>query len=228
MDTLTPSDRFAGAPPPHESTASARPACGPTPASDYQTLLAAARDPEDDLTLAFAGVLGQALDAGQRPLIRGLPEASFQQILDAFFPGADLDNGDLTTDNAALDELGDLFDLLMESRREPSEPLTWLSHAIASAAMRDNHLWQDMGLPNRALLSRLMADHFPALAARNVGDMKWKKFFYRQLCERAEVPICKSPNCADCVDYQVCFGHGEGEPLLAAIPLPVAADRERA
>jgi nitrogen fixation protein NifQ len=52
-----------------------------------------------------------------------------------------------------------------------------------------------------------MTEHFPELAKRNVGDMKWKKFFYRQLCERAEVPICKSPNCADCVDYQACFGH---------------------
>ena len=84
--------------------------------------------------------------------------------------------------------------------------------------MRDNHLWQDMGLPNRALLSRLMAHNFPALAARNVGDMKWKKFFYRQLCEQANVPICKSPNCADCVDYRVCFGHEEGASLLVAIP----------
>jgi nitrogen fixation protein NifQ len=51
-----------------------------------------------------------------------------------------------------------------------------------------------------------MAECFPALAARNVGDMKWKKFFYRQLCEHAAVPICKSPNCADCVDYRACFG----------------------
>lgn len=98
------------------------------------------------------------------------------------------------------------MELLLEARREPSETLAWLSHAVASAAMRDNHLWQDMGLPNRALLSRLMAECFPELAARNVGDMKWKKFFYRQLCEREQVPICKSPNCADCIDYKVCFG----------------------
>ncbi|HYN78162.1 MAG TPA: nitrogen fixation protein NifQ [Lamprocystis sp. (in: g-proteobacteria)] len=207
MDTLAPPDRFAGSPPRRQPPASAQPACRPTPAPDYQTLLAAARDPEDDLTLAFAGVLGRALDAGQQPLIRGLPETGFRQILDTFFPGTVLSNGDQATDGAALDELVDLLELLLESRREPSEPLTWLSHAIASAAMRDNHLWQDMGLPNRALLSRLMADNFPALAARNVGDMKWKKFFYRQLCERAEVPICKSPNCADCVDYSICFGH---------------------
>ena len=62
------------------------------------------------------------------------------------------------------------------------------------------------GLPNRAVLSRLMQTHFPTLAAKNIGDMKWKKFFYRQLCERAGVPICKSPHCADCCDFRVCFG----------------------
>jgi nitrogen fixation protein NifQ len=72
--------------------------------------------------------------------------------------------------------------------------------------MGENHLWQDMGLPSRKVLSQLMTTYFPALAAKNTGDMKWKKFFYRQLCERANVPICKSPHCADCCDYPVCFG----------------------
>lgn len=40
--------------------------------------------------------------------------------------------------------------------------------------------------------------------------MKWKKFFYRQLCEQAEVLICKSPNCAVCSDYSLCFAPTEG------------------
>ena len=196
-------------------TATAEPVSEPAPHADaslppgaYRSLLACARNPDEPLTLAFAGIIGRALDAGQQPLIRGLAEADFQRLLAAFFPGAALRNGDPAADRAALDELDELLELLMEFRREPSETLAWLSQAIASAAMRDNHLWQDMGLPNRPLLSRLMATYFPALAARNLGDMKWKKFFYRQLCERAQVPICKSPNCADCVDVAVCFGHG--------------------
>jgi len=179
------------------------------PPGDHRPLLAWARDPDGPLTLAFAGVIGRAQDAGQQPLIRGLAEADFQRLLAEVFPGATLHNGNPPADPAPPDELDDLLELLLEFRAEPSETLTWLSQAIASAAMRNNHLWQDMGLPNRPLLSRLMATCFPALAARNVGDMKWKKFFYRQLCERAEVPICKSPNCADCVDVALCFGHGD-------------------
>jgi nitrogen fixation protein NifQ len=178
------------------------------PLCDCESLMARARDPDDELTRAFAGVIGCALQAGQSPLIRGLPQNDFQRLLDAYFPGAVLANGDLTGDTAPWGELDDLLQLLMEFRREPSEALTWLSHAVASAALRDNHLWEDMGLPNRPFLSRLMTRDYPELAARNAGDMKWKKFFYRQLCERAEVPICKSPNCADCVDYPVCFGPG--------------------
>jgi len=188
-------------------------AVGPVPAppiGDGRSLLAAARDPREGLTLAFAGVIGRALDAGRRPLIRGLAESDFQRLLAAFFPGAALHNGDPGVAAPPPDEFEELLELLLEFRREPSEILTWLSQAIADAAMRDNHLWQDLGLPNRPLLSQLMATCFPALAALNVGDMKWKKFFYRQLCERAAVPICKSPNCADCVDVADCFGHGEG------------------
>jgi nitrogen fixation protein NifQ len=47
---------------------------------------------------------------------------------------------------------------------------------------------------------------FPALVARNAGDMKWKKFLYRQLCEREQLLICKSPSCSVCSDLPVCFG----------------------
>ncbi|WP_295387118.1 nitrogen fixation protein NifQ [uncultured Thiodictyon sp.] len=174
---------------------------------DQASLLATARDPADELTLAFACVIGQALAVGQRPLIRGLPAADFQRLLDAYFPGAGLVNDETAADPALADELADLLELLLEFRREPSEALTWLSHAVASAALRDNHLWQDMGLPNRALLSALMTHQFPGLATLNSGDMKWKKFFYRKLCERADVPICKSPHCEQCVDYRACFSH---------------------
>jgi nitrogen fixation protein NifQ len=165
-----------------------------------------ARDPQDELTRAFAGVIGQALATGRSPLVRGLPQEELDRLLQTYFDDVELENGDLAKQAAQSDELNDLLALLLESRREPTRELAWLSHAVASAAMCDNHLWQDMGLPDRALLSRLMTNAFPNLAARNVGDMKWKKFFYRQLCEREQVPICKSPNCADCIDYKVCFG----------------------
>lgn len=168
-------------------------------------LLAYARHPHDDLTLALAGVIGHALATGRRPLIRGLAEERFQHLLNVYFPQAYLINGDPGADPLPCDEFEELLALLLDYRTLPSESLAWLSYAVASAAMGEHHLWQDMGLPHRPLLSRLLERYFRDLAARNVGDMKWKKFFYRQLCQRAGVPICKAPHCAKCVDYRHCF-----------------------
>lgn len=173
----------------------------------YAELLARARFPGDARTLAFAGVIGRALASGASPLIRGMTERDFQRLLGAFFPGVSRDNGgDALKPSADHDEHAELLGLLLEHRAEASEVNTWLCHAVASAAMNDEHLWQDMGLPNRSVLTQLLEENFPALAALNSGDMKWKKFLYRQLCQRAGVPICKSPNCSDCSDYGICFG----------------------
>jgi nitrogen fixation protein NifQ len=183
-----------------------RVAMAPATAPGYDELMRGSRFPADLRSTAFAGVISQALAAHRRPLIRGMTERSFQALMRSCFPGHDLRNGwrpSMPTSDA--DEFDDLLNLLLEHRAYPGEASTWLSCAIASASMYENHLWQDMGLPNRPLLSQLLRENYPALAARNTGDMKWKKFFYRQLCERAGVLICKSPNCRDCCDYSLCF-----------------------
>ena len=173
--------------------------------------LALARSPEDPATLAFAGVIEQSCQAQRLPLIRGLSEEGFRRLIDAYFPGLDTRNGAATALPCpahifAIDEFDDLVELLTAHGATGSQEERWLAHAIATAAMGSNHLWQDMGLPNRRVLSQLLATHFPALAAKNTGDMKWKKFFYRQLCESAGVPICKSPSCGECCDFRLCFG----------------------
>ena len=80
-----------------------------------------------------------------------------------------------------------------ESGSSASDETTWLAGAVAAACMGDNHLWQDLGLDNRQELSELLSTHFPALHAKNTGNMKWKKFFYKQLCERAEIRACRAP-----------------------------------
>ena len=178
--------------------------------TDYSTTpLARARRPGDPATLAFAGVIDQSLRASRQPLIRGLSESCFQKLLEEFFCGLSFANGERCAAPGAFDEFDEfdeIVELLLDHRASFAEQETWLAHAIASASLGENHLWQDLGLPSRAVLSSLMQTHFPSLAAKNVGDMKWKKFFYRQLCQRAGVPICKSPHCADCCDYRICFG----------------------
>lgn len=111
-----------------------------------------------------------------------------------------------------MEELDDLVGLLLDHGCDDSNETRHMAEFIANACMGDNHLWQDMGLPNRGALTELMQTRFPALAAKNTGGMKWKKFFYKQLCERADIFICKSPSCGVCVDYDKCFGPEDATP----------------
>lgn len=117
------------------------------------------------------------------------------------------------THPAPYDEFADVLSLLMRHRVDGSDRVRWLAHALATASMYENHLWQDLHLPSRAVLSELIAWGFPELAARNIGPMKWKKFFYKQLCDAAEFASCKSPTCGACSDYSICFGSEDAAPL---------------
>lgn len=103
------------------------------------------------------------------------------------------------------EEVDDLVALLMEHASYPGVLAQHLAKALAVACMGPNHLWQDLGLGDRGQLNALMQEHFTALNTLNSQNMRWKKFFYRLLCERAEVPICKSPHCEQCEDQPKCF-----------------------
>ena len=185
----------------------------------YAALMAAARYPNDPATLALAGVISLASQrrAPYDVPIAGLDGAALAALQARIFLDLQtplLASRTLPTESQ-LDEFDDLVGLLLDRRTFPDDQSRWLAHAIATAAMADNHLWQDLGLSNRAQLSWLLQSHFTSLALRNSGDMKWKKFFYRQLCERAELTVCRSPSCGVCSDYQQCFGPEEAAPLLA-------------
>jgi nitrogen fixation protein NifQ len=104
------------------------------------------------------------------------------------------------------DEFEDLLGLLMDNMSGPGVETGMMARWIAVSCLGENHLWQDMALPNRGALSSLMETHFKPLFDKNVNDMKWKKFFYKQICEREGFHLCKSPSCGECVDYQKCFG----------------------
>lgn len=150
-------------------------------------------------------VLAEGQRVGAQPLMRGLDAAECELLAEVCGAGFVLAPMQSLTQNP-LDEFDELFELLWDYA-EPQDAMgRWLACAISTAAQRNNHLWQDMGLPSRRELSAILNLRFPRLAAQNVNDMKWKKFFYRQLCQRSGIPICKSPSCADCCDYAICFG----------------------
>jgi nitrogen fixation protein NifQ len=107
------------------------------------------------------------------------------------------------------DEVDDLVALLLDHvapDRQGTAAAAAMAQSVALASLGDNHLWQDLQFASRSELSALMREWFPALVAKNHADMKWKKFLYKQLCERAELFVCRAPSCEVCCDRAVCFG----------------------
>jgi nitrogen fixation protein NifQ len=109
-------------------------------------------------------------------------------------------------DQARKEEKEELYQLLMANRSKSEAESGWMAELVAISSLGNNHLWQDMGLPSRRQLSTVMQNYFGPLAARNDRDMKWKKFFYKQLCDQEELRSCRAPSCGDCCDYEPCFG----------------------
>ncbi len=193
-----------------------------TPQDVYRNLIAA-RTPgcgEFGAHVAASILAISAADAGDyaqpQGASAGLPAQQFGALVREFFPKASaLRLFALSETIERPDEETCLLELLERctTAREPFEML--LAAMIARRAQRPNHLWQDLGLNNRGELSELMKRHFKPLAMRNTADMKWKKFFYRQICADEGFMLCAAPSCAECDDFENCFGEETGELLLA-------------
>ncbi|HIJ61503.1 MAG TPA: nitrogen fixation protein NifQ [Rhodospirillaceae bacterium] len=157
--------------------------------------------------------------AESRPLTvsLGLSPHALRCLLERYFPHAAGLAADLAADGdePLAPEEPDLRAYLQEHGSRGAVEETWLAHIIARRALESNHLWQDLGLVGRADLSVLMARHFAPLATANWMDMKWKKFFYRELCKRDGLVACKAPVCDICEDFLECFGGEQGQPLTA-------------
>ncbi len=186
---------------------------------DYQWFVSRAADPADTLTQVFAGMLQTASKNGVSPRqAMGMHEDSFSALLERYFPAASnaLAADDSSCCTALRDqEIGDLVDLLLDHGGSSAIETEWVAYAVAVGCMGENHLYQDMGFSDRQILSDLLERHFPALYAKNVGNMKWKKFFYKQLCDRAQVNLCKAPSCQVCIDFDKCFGPEDDSGLSA-------------
>jgi glyoxylase-like metal-dependent hydrolase (beta-lactamase superfamily II) len=68
-------------------------------------------------------------------------------------------------------ETGELRQLLRDGRAEDAADVAHIAVVVATACLGSDHLWQDLGVWNRADLSDLLSLYFPRLAARNTADM---------------------------------------------------------
>lgn len=103
------------------------------------------------------------------------------------------------------DERKELIALLYSYRNKQDPSSEEMATVIATACLAKFHLWESLGLQERAQLGELIKHNFPALHARNTENMRWKRFFYRQLCEQDGDYICRAPSCEECKSYAECF-----------------------
>ena len=173
----------------------------------YGLLMARAGGLANDDLLARM-LFSQAVGMGALPPGLGLAPDEFVILMARHFPGFTLPAmlAVPTAEAARHDERNELLTLLREHCAGADDSEHWMAEIVTTACMSGDHLWQDLGLWSRVDLSRLMTQNFPALAAKNTRDMKWKKFLYKQLCDREGVVVCRSPSCEVCVDYAQCFG----------------------
>ena len=149
-------------------------------------------------------IAGQAAGFGCLPAHLGLGAETFERLLADYFPGQA--PAAVERPVAEIPEWEDLHKLLADERANQYASENWLAVIVATACAGSDHLWQDLGLASRDELSKLMWINFPGLACANTGDMKWKKFLYRQFCSREGIYVCPAPSCGECKDYAKCFG----------------------
>jgi nitrogen fixation protein NifQ len=157
----------------------------------------------------FACIIDHALAehaAGRGPLsaLLGLGPEALERLCAKWFSGVALPDLSVPAPAPAADQEAIAL-LLIWRGGDGSEESRWLAQILARRAMEGSHLWEDLGLPDRRALGHLMARHFPRLAEANSRNMRWKKFFYRQICSDSEFALCLSPSCDDCPEKAECF-----------------------
>jgi nitrogen fixation protein NifQ len=182
----------------------------------------------------FASVLAVAAMQGRAIAEQaGLAAEDLAALVARWFPAA----RDLAAswcghaDRAEDDEIAMVRDLLLANRSTEGDASRWLAAMVARRSMEPNHLWEDLGLRDRSELTRLLMRHFAPVASRNTKNMRWKRFFYRALCEGDGLVMCTTPVCSQCSDFAMCFGDESGESRLAyrrrALALQTAPIYER-
>jgi nitrogen fixation protein NifQ len=158
----------------------------------------------------------------------GLADEDLADLMERWFPQAlDVFERSRPTEFAPEDdEISMVRDLLLANRSTDGEDSRWLAFMIARRALESNHLWEDLGLRDRTELSRLLTRHFASLSTRNLKNMRWKRFFYRMLCESDGFVMCSTPVCTNCCDFNLCFGEENGESRLANARRKLALEAE--
>ncbi|WP_026195516.1 nitrogen fixation protein NifQ [Mariprofundus ferrooxydans] len=152
-------------------------------------------------------------EEGVLPAFMGLTPESFAAMIARFFSAATLPQAPARSDAwlSQMPEKPELEALFAETSLDDDEQREWIASILIAGCVGRRHLWEDLGLFSRLDLSAMLQENFPAMALKNEHDMKWKKFIYKQLCEREGIYACPAPTCNACADYALCFA-SEDQP----------------
>jgi len=172
-------------------------------------LLAGARDAHVPDTRLFARLIAARLAAGDLTAL-GLGHEAFAALMTRHFPGVPISHA--LPEQPLADAppfVGELIALLLQFDH-PTTPADaadarCLATLLAAACLRPDHLWRDLGLSGRDDVTDLLTRHYPALVARNTGNLRWKAFLAQEVALAHGRPPGPAPGCPGCEDFGHCF-----------------------
>lgn len=102
-------------------------------------------------------------------------------------------------------ERNSLVELLIQHADDSHPYAAQAAVVVATACLSPAHLWKTLGLDSREELKMWLSHNFPTLTAMNTENMRWKRFFYLQLCQGEGDYVCMAPTCNECTSYDECF-----------------------
>ncbi|KAK46744.1 hydrogenase [Caballeronia jiangsuensis] len=173
-----------------------------------RALLVHAAHPDAPDSVLFARLIGARVESGDL-LLLGLDAAALSRLIGRHFPGAKIDRPPVAMLwSAQWPFVRDLRGLLMWHDRTATrhrQDALCLAAIISAASLRPDHLWRDLGLAGRDDVTDMLGRHYPDLVARNVANLRWKKFLAQEVAHaRGEAPTC-APGCPGCEDYAFCY-----------------------
>lgn len=160
-------------------------------------------------TVMFARLIGAKV-ASAELLHLGLTRAALEALRLRHFPTAGLLHG--APEHIAVSEHQPFVDALRAMLLSQESALAAtdadaqdLATILASACLRPDHLWRDLGLDGRDDVTAILTRHYPDLVARNTDNTRWKKFLARDLAlAEGRVPM-PAPGCPGCEDFGFCY-----------------------
>jgi nitrogen fixation protein NifQ len=165
------------------------------------------RDAAD--TVMFARLIGAKL-ASDELLHLGLTRDALDALLARHFsryalPHAAPERIAASEHQAFVDAMRAML-LQHESSLTSTDPdAQCLATIIATACLRPDHLWRDLGLDGRDDVTAILTRHYPQLIERNTDGMRWKKFLARELALAEGRAPAPAPGCPGCEDYVFCY-----------------------